>query len=420
MSITYVEDNMAGKRRTAFTEYLEQIEKPLDDGAGFSAEEGNLSSKTPALGEVSSAGGRSSQRRVREASDAEDTKVAKILFASKIRLSTKLIIVLSLLIITVISFALGRFPISPVELIQGVFNHFFRPDYVASSPEATRIDLVIFQIRLPRILLVVLVGAGLAIAGASLQGMFKNPLVSPDLLGASAGASLGACLALLLSFPTWAVQICAFAGGLVAVGMAVWLNKAVRYDPILGLVLGGILVSRLFEAGMAMIKFTADVRQKLPVITFFLMGSFSSVTNRDLMWVLAPFALGFVLLLSQRWQLNVLSFGDEEARTLGVNTRRTRLLVIIASTMLTAISVAVAGIVGWIGLVIPHLARAIVGPNYKVLLPTSMLIGASYLLVVDNLARLISTVEIPIGILTAILGVPFFVVIFRRNIRGWK
>jgi len=350
----------------------------------------------------------------------EDARAAAILFGSKIRPFIKVLLVGSLLFIVVVSFALGRFPISPLELIQGIFNHFFRPDYVASSVDATRIDLVIFQIRFPRILLVILVGAGLAVAGASLQGMFKNPLVSPDLLGASAGASLGACLALLLSFPTWAVQICAFVGGLIAVGMAVWLNKTVRYDPILGLVLGGILVSRLFEAGMAMVKFTADVQQKLPIITFFLMGSFSSVTNRDLIWALVPFAFGFILLLTQRWQLNVLSFGDEEARTLGVNTRRTRFLVIVASTMLTAISVAVAGIVGWIGLVIPHLARAIVGPNYKVLLPTSMFIGASYLLIVDNIARLLTTVEIPIGILTAILGVPFFVVIFRRNMRGWK
>ena len=279
---------------------------------------------------------------------------------------------------------------------------------------------MLFRIRFPRILVVMLVGAALSVAGASYQGMFRNPLTSPDLLGASAGASLGACLALLLNMPGEMVQLFAFCGGMAAVGLAVAFNRVVDYDPTLGLVLAGILVSTLFQSGTSLIKFMADANDKLPTITFWLMGSFAAIDVQDLLLALAPMALGFAILIFQSWKLNVLSFGDEEARAMGVNTRRTRLLVIFAATLITSVSVSVAGIVGWIGLVIPHLARAIVGPNYKVLLPTAMFIGATYLLLVDDIARLLAAVEIPIGILTAILGVPFFVIIFRHNMKGWK
>ena len=276
------------------------------------------------------------------------------------------------------------------------------------------------NIRLPRILVVMLVGAALAVAGASYQGMFKNPLVSPDILGASAGASFGACLALLFDMSNMMVQLFAFIGAMVAVGGAVWMNKMVnKYDALLGLVLGGMLVTTLFQSFTSLVKFMADANDKLPAITFWLMGSFSRIDQVDLAMIVAPMAIGFGLLLLERWKLNVLSFGEEEARSLGVNTARVRLIVIFASTLIVACSVAVAGIVGWVGLVIPHLARSIVGPNYKVLLPTSMFIGAGYLLIVDDLCRLMASTEVPIGILTAIIGVPFFIFIFRRNIKGW-
>jgi len=357
---------------------------------------------------------------LRSADAGKQDHSAQTVFGSKISLTTKVLLVVILIAIMLVSFALGRFPVTPLELIQGMYDHFFNPEYVAANLEAGKIDRIIFEIRLPRILLVVLTGAGLSIAGASLQGLFKNPLVSPDLLGASAGASLGACLAMLIDMPTGIIYICAFVGGLAAVSLAMLLNRVVRYDPILGLVLCGILVSMLFQAGMSFVKYSADVDGKLPAITLLLMGSFSSANSRDLLWSILPLLCGFVLLFLQRWQLNVLSFGDEEARAMGVNTRRVRLIVIFAATLLTSVSVAVAGIIGWVGLVIPHLARAIVGPNYKVLLPTTAFIGASYLLVIDDIARLASTVEIPIGILTAFIGVPFFVLIFRHNVRGWS
>lgn len=350
-----------------------------------------------------------------DADDAAVREAADKTFGSKVSFKIKLLILLAVVAAFFFSFMMGKYAMTPVEVCQTFWAHFFDPANV--DP---KMDRVLFRIRLPRVGVVMLVGAALAVAGASYQGMFKNPLTSPDLLGASAGASLGACLALLWGLAGEYVQLFAFLGGMLAVGMAVWLNRQVDYDPTLGLVLAGILVSTLFQSGMSMVKFLADADDKLPTITFWLMGSFANVNAGDFLVSLLPMLIGFVILMSQSWKLNVLSFGDEEARAMGVKTRSTRLLVIFASTLITSASVAVAGIVGWIGLVIPHLARAIVGPNYKVLLPCSMVVGAVYLLLVDNIARLAMTVEVPIGILTAILGVPFFVVIFKHNMKGWR
>lgn len=350
-----------------------------------------------------------------DAADAAVREAADKTFGLKVTLKVKLLIALVVIVAFFFSFMMGKYAMTPVEVCQTFWAHFFDPANVDS-----KMDRVLFRIRLPRVGVCMLVGAALAVAGASYQGMFKNPLTSPDLLGASAGASLGACLALLWGLAGEYVQLFAFAGGMLAVGMAVWLNRQVDYDPTLGLVLAGILVSTLFQSGMSMVKFLADADDKLPTITFWLMGSFANVNAGDFLMCLAPMLIGFVILMSQSWKLNVLSFGDEEARAMGIKTGRTRLLVIFASTLITSASVAVAGIVGWIGLVIPHLARAIVGPNYKVLLPCSMVVGAVYLLLVDNIARLAMTVEVPIGILTAILGVPFFVVIFKHNMKGWR
>ena len=343
--------------------------------------------------------------------DKAIVEAANKIFNTKVSLRVKLLIAAALIIVFVVSFGLGTYFVSPSDIIRSLLG-FDMAD--------VNVGIVLYKLRFPRIVVVMLVGAALSIAGASYQGMFKNPLTSPDLLGAAAGASFGACIALLMNQGGVVVQICAFIGGMVAVGIAVNLNKLVNYDPILGLVLAGILVSTLFGSGTSLIKFLADANYSLPVITFWLMGSFADIDQNDLVRCLIPMIIGFVVLLSQSWKLNILSFGDEEARSMGVNTNRTRLLVILAATLLTSISVAMAGIVGWIGLVIPHLARAIVGPNYKVLLPTSMFVGAVYLLIVDDIARLIATVEIPIGILTSIMGVPFFVIIFKRNMKGWR
>ena len=369
------------------------------------------------------------QGRLPNECEKSEASASAELLDRKVEPWIKIAIGIALLGIVLVSFALGRYPISPVELIStlgGLANNALAnlaahfgvaiPHVEVNQQMAT----ALMNIRLPRILVVMLVGAALAVAGASYQGMFKNPLVSPDILGASAGASFGACLALLFDMSNSMVQLFAFIGAMVAVGGAVWMNKMVnKYDALLGLVLGGMLVTTLFQSFTSLVKFMADANDKLPAITFWLMGSFSRINQTDLAVIVAPMLAGFVLLMLERWKLNVLSFGEEEARSLGVNTGRVRLIVIFASTLIVACSVAVAGIVGWVGLVIPHLARSIVGPNYKVLLPTSMFIGAGYLLIVDDLCRLMASTEIPIGILTAIIGVPFFIFIFRHNIKGW-
>lgn len=369
------------------------------------------------------------QGRLSDECEKSEASASAELLDRKVEPWIKIAIGIALLGIVLVSFALGRYPISPVELIStlgGLANNAladFAAHFGVAIPHVEvnqQMATALMNIRLPRILVVMLVGATLAVAGASYQGMFKNPLVSPDILGASAGASFGACLALLFDMSNSMVQLFAFIGAMVAVGGAVWMNKMVnKYDALLGLVLGGMLVTTLFQSFTSLVKFMADANDKLPAITFWLMGSFSRINQADLAVIVAPMLAGFVLLMLERWKLNVLSFGEEEARSLGVNTGRVRLIVIFASTLIVACSVAVAGIVGWVGLVIPHLARSIVGPNYKVLLPTSMFIGAGYLLIVDDLCRLMASTEIPIGILTAIIGVPFFIFIFRHNIKGW-
>lgn len=282
------------------------------------------------------------------------------------------------------------------------------------------LETVVFNLRLPRIIAAMLVGAALSTAGAAYQGMFKNPLVSPDILGATAGAAFGASLAIYYSQSGFIIQVWAFLFGLAAVLLAYLINLKLDYDPTLGLVLGGILVSTLFSSGTGALKYFADANDKLPAITFWLMGSLSSVDKWDLLKALIPLLIGFIPLFLVRWRLNVLAFGEEEARTLGINTKQLSFIVIISSTLITAASVSIAGMVGWIGLVIPHLARAIVGPNYRTLLPVTFILGATYLLLVDDLARCLGSVEVPLGILTSLIGVPFFILIFKNNVRGWK
>ncbi len=367
---------------------------------------------------------RRSKRKQFEALAAANPEAERV-FGRKVPLMVKVIIVVVLVAVFLISFAVGTYALNPLEVIEGTFRHFFDPASIEAATAAgdntlLGIDKTLFGIRFPRIIVCMLVGAALSVAGASYQGMFKNPLTSPDLLGAAAGASLGACIALLLDLAGGYVQLFAFVGGMLAVLFTVSLNGLVKYDALLGLVLGGIMVSTLFESGTSMVKLLADSDDKLPEITYWLMGSFASVQDNDLIVCIIPMLVGFVIILSQGWRLNVMSFGDEEARSLGISTRSTRYIVIFAATLLTSTSVAVSGIIGWIGLVIPHLARAIVGPNYRVLLPVSMIIGAAYLLVIDDICRVVFTPELPIGILTAVVGVPFFLFIFRRNMKGWS
>jgi iron complex transport system permease protein len=277
--------------------------------------------------------------------------------------------------------------------------------------------IVLLQIRLPRLLACLLVGSGLALAGSSYQGLFNNPMVSPDILGASAGAGFGAAVGILLGFDFAAIQALSFAGGLIAVLLA-WVLAAGlcrRGDPVLMLVLVGILIGSMFTALISLTKYLADPYNKLPVITFWLLGSFASITPKDVRLAGIPIVLGCIPLLLLRWRLNVLCMGEQEARTLGVNTGALRFIVIVCATLITAATVSMCGMVGWIGLVIPHLARLVVGPNHKILLPAAALMGGGFLLLVDDVARTAGPLEIPVGVLTALIGAPFFLFLLMRE-----
>ncbi len=315
-----------------------------------------------------------------------------------------------------LSFALGRYPIPPDQLITILAAKFVSLEH--TWPDT--LDTVVFQIRLPRIIAAMLVGAALAVAGVAYQGMFRNPLVSPDILGASAGAGFGAALGIFYSFSIVGIQVSSFLFGLAAVLLAYSISNRIRHDPMLALILSGILIGTLFTAGTSLFKYMADPYDKLPAITYWLMGSLAAIAPRDVFSVIIPMLVGAVPLYLLRWRLNVLSLGEEEARALGINTGRLKLTVIICSTLMTAAAVSICGVIGWVGLLVPHLARMVVGPNYKVLLPTSILMGSSYLLLVDDLARLMGAVEIPLGILTSLIGAPFFLYLLQRNRRGWS
>jgi len=259
--------------------------------------------------------------------------------------------------------------------------------------------IVLLQIRLPRLLACILVGSGLSLAGASYQGLFNNPMVSPDILGASAGAGFGAAIGILFGFDIVAIQALSFVGGLLAVLLAWVLASGLcrRGDPVLMLVLVGILIGSLFTALISLTKYLADPLNKLPVITFWLLGSFASITPKDVRLAIIPIAVGCIPLLLLRWRLNVLCMGEQEARTLGMNTSTMRFVVIVCATLITAASVSMCGMVGWIGLVVPHLARLVVGPNHKILLPTAAVMGGCFLLLVDDVARTVGALEIPVG-----------------------
>jgi iron complex transport system permease protein len=293
---------------------------------------------------------------------------------------------------------------------------------ISDSANSGISGIVLLQIRLPRLLACTLVGAGLALAGASYQGLFNNPMVSPDILGASAGAGFGAALGILCGFSIVAIQGMSFLFGVVAVLLAWGLGSVLcrRGDPVLMLVLVGILVGSLFTAMLSLAKYVADPYNKLPVITYWLLGSFASITPRDVAIAAVPICTGCIPLLLLRWRLNVLCMGEQEARTLGVNTLTLRFIVIACATLITAVSVSICGMIGWIGLVIPHLARFLVGPNYRVLLPCSALMGACFLLLVDDLARTAGPLEIPVGVLTAFIGSPFFLLLLFREGRNWS
>ena len=331
--------------------------------------------------------------------------------------SACIIPLLSVLLIfsIVVAMTIGAYPVT----LHGVWSSLARL-WSGEGPQTAE-ERVLLSIRGPRVVAGILVGASLASAGVVYQGLFRNPLVSPDILGVSAGAGLGAVLGIFLSLPLAAIQGLAFAGGLATVGLVYVIANAVRgRDPTLVLVLGGVVVGALAGAAISLLKILADPYDQLPAITFWLLGSLASTRGAEITGALPAVLIGLVPLILLRWRINVLSLGDEEARALGIEAGRVRAVVIAAATLMTASVVAIAGVIGWVGLVIPHIARMIVGPNFERLLPTAMLMGASYLLLVDVLARSIARIEVPIGILTAVVGAPFFLWLLWRGRHGWS
>lgn len=330
----------------------------------------------------------------------------------------RIIIMLAVTLIAVmISFFLGRYPLTPASISALLREQFF---HLPSGLESNAY-IIFYKIRGPRVCAAFLIGAGLSLAGCAYQGVFRNPMVSPDILGATAGAGMGAAVGLLLSFNLAGVQILSFGFGITAVIFTYAIASSVgkHENMTLTLVLAGMVVSALFQAGISLIKYVADPYSKLPAITFWLMGSLASIKAGELLIIMIPMAIGSVPLFMLRWKINLLSFSDEEAESMGVNTTRARRTIIICATLITASVVSVSGIIGWVGLIIPHLTRMIIGPDYKVLLPCSTIVGGTYLLLVDDAARSLMSMEIPLGILTAIIGAPFFIFLMNKGRSQW-
>ena len=320
----------------------------------------------------------------------------------------------ALLALVLWSFTVGRFPVSIGDAWRALWSAMTGQ----ASGLAANVDAIVLQVRAPRVAAALAVGAALAAAGASYQSLFKNPLVSPDILGVTAGCALGAAAAVLAALPAATIQLAAFAGGLAAVGLVVVIAMLVRgRDSLLTLILGGVVVGSAFGAGIALAKYVADPYNQLPAITFWLLGSFTGVLPRDLLPALVPLAIGLAPLVLLRWRVDVLSLSEDESRSLGLPVTALRLVVIAAATLVTASAVSLAGTIGWVGLVIPHAARLLVGASFARVLPLSLVLGGAFMLAVDTLCRSAFATEVPPGVVTAFIGTPVFVLLMAASFR---
>jgi len=354
--------------------------------------------------------------------NTETEKQTKQTFPSKVLKALKalrglpigIILLIVLITLFILSLGLGRYPVSPQEVIN------IHSANILGVPQPSVPNTVVIEVRLPRILAAILVGATLSLAGGSFQGLFRNPLVSPDILGVSAGAGFGAALAILLSGDRIAIEISAFCFALLAVAIVYTVSKVVKGNRTLSLVLAGLAISSLFSASLSLMEYIANPTTQLPTIIYWLMGSLASLSLLDVAVAAIPMLSGIIILVLMRWRFNVLAMGEEEAQAMGVNGGRMRIIVILCCTMISASAVCISGIIGWVGLVIPHISRLLVGPDHKRLLPVCLLFGGSYLLLIDDIARTISNLEIPLGILTAMIGAPFFLYMLSRREKGWS
>lgn len=335
------------------------------------------------------------------------------MFGKKSARLKPILIALSPVVCFLFSMSIGHYEISAYEVLDMLFSKLTASEMRYGDMMQT----VVFEVRLPRVILAMMVGCSLSISGAVYQCVFKNPMASPNILGTSSGAGLGTALAIIFSFGAVYTQMISFTFGLLAVAITYAISAKIGRSGnlILVFVLTGILVSTVFQALISLVKYTADPYEKLPAITFWLMGSLSTASKNDILIILVPFLLGIVPLFLMRWRLNILSLGDEDIKCLGIDVRNLRLIVIGCSTLLTASCVSVAGIIGWVGLIVPHIARMLVGSNFIALLPASALIGATYLLLIDDAARGIFKAEIPLSILTALIGAPYFIYLLVKT-----
>jgi iron complex transport system permease protein len=328
--------------------------------------------------------------------------------------STNILLLIILLICIVWSMCVGKYPVSPRESLQIIFNNIFG---LAGSYEPMA-ESVVRGLRLPRILAAIVIGAALSMSGTTYQGIFKNPLVSPDFLGVSSGACIGAAIAILMALSSAYIQLFAFVGGLLAVGLTVMIPRLIKSDSNIMLVLSGIIVGGFIGSLLGLIKYIADPETQLASIIYWQMGSLSYVSMNSIFSVLPAIIGSAIVILAMSWWIDVVSLGDKEAQTLGANVSRIRNISILCSTLLTASSVCVAGTIGWIGLVIPHFARMMVGPENTKLLPAAALVGAIFLLLVDTAGRTIGTAELPLSILTGVIGAPFYAwLLYKRRMK---
>ncbi|MFD6516848.1 FecCD family ABC transporter permease [Rhodococcus sp. NPDC060176] len=324
-----------------------------------------------------------------------------------------IVLTVGILVVGLCALALGRYTIPVNEVARILIDRVIPLEQTWTDVEAQ----VVLGVRFPRLLLGMLVGGGLALGGSALQAVFRNPLVSPQVLGVSSGASFGGVLVLMLGLGSTFLVGGAFLFGIAALLMVSAIGKTRSGSSILMIVLGGVVTSAFFSALVSLITYLADPYSTLPSIVFWLMGSLATADMGKVVIAAIPILLGSAVILGLRWRVNILSLGDDDAASLGVKPHRLRMLLLVMVAFMTAGAVAVSGVIGWVGLVVPHLARLWVGPDHRISMPTTFVLGAAYLTVIDTLSRTISPGEIPLGILTAIIGAPVFVVLLRKSSR---
>ena len=329
---------------------------------------------------------------------------------------TLLVIFVLLLTVFAVSLVVGRYHIGLVDSLRILFSRILPIE--RSWDDLT--DSVIFTLRLPRTVAAVLIGAALALSGATYQSIFKNPMCSPDLLGVSSGACVGAAIAILSDAGSLMTQLGAFLGGVAAVALTMLIPRLMRNESTVVLILSGVVISSLMSSVMSIIKFVADTDTKLAEITYWMMGSFATIKFSEMVPVLPTILLPMLVIFLMRYRLNVLSLGDQEARSLGINLKRTRGVFILCSTLITASCVCIAGSIGWVGLIIPHVSRMLAGSDNKRMLPVAALVGGVFMLLIDMLARTLTPAELKLGILTGLIGAPFFIAILVKQSRGLR